>query len=66
MLTAQSYYGRLEQASFGAMQRVEVAIPGLFNYWEFASVLTAAVRSDAKQLTDVPILFTAGTRRTKK
>jgi len=63
MLTVQSYYGRLEQAFFGAMQRVEVAVPGLFNYWEFASMLTAAVRSDVKQLSDVPI--TLHSRNTK-
>jgi hypothetical protein len=47
--------GGVSRAFFNAMQRVEVAIPGLFNYWEFASMLTAPIRSDAKQLTDVAI-----------
>jgi hypothetical protein len=63
MLKAQLYYWTHERAFFSAMQRVEVAIPSLFGYWEFGSMPTAPSRSDAKQLTDVAI--TLRSRNTK-
>jgi hypothetical protein len=66
MLKAQSYYGRHERAFFSATQRVEVPIPDPFNYWEFASVLTAPSRSDAKQLTDVAITLCSRNTKNKE
>jgi hypothetical protein len=66
MLKAQLYYGRHERAFFSAMQRVEVPIPDPFNYWEFASMLTAPSRSDAKQLTNVAITLCSRNTKNKE